>query len=1226
MRPTFFSTIRFIILSLLFLTITFSCTDEQVQIKKDRPHDPWVFRSVLDTMPRMITMALNKNMWASYKVSNGSLYKIWDGLVNFEGAVYNQQHGPQPTSMGDAYFVNRHQSPFKLYSAQGTPIDYTYQYQGHQFKEGRVFLNYSLTHNDQEVIISESPEFLTSQGGNPIFSRIFEVTGLTEGQKLDFHSNASSIVVKENISSSSNIEVIDTKTLKSNDNQHLDIDFTIRLSNGKNTLDVQCMNKAMILNPNSAMNEIENPDGNSGLALIAKSDCKTCHNKTRQTIGPSYLAIANKYENSEANKSLLVKKIKEGGTGVWGQQVMTPHPKVPLGDIELMVEYIFSLRTDSNTTESNLDSDITYQEAIDLDKKQLSRGLITKIFNLNYEWDGTLDKINFKAQPIMGGVINNFKNVAGSDFTQLEDNFALSSTGYLKVDKDDIYSFRLWSDDGSKLFVNDKMLINNDGYHGSDYKEGNVGLKKGYHKIKILFFQGGGGKFLSLNMKKSDEEAFYFVDDNNLVHSLDERESVADLSLPMATNRKIPGNRNPLIEVHPSFDLSQARPEDFTPMVGGLAFLSDGRMIVSAWEPSGAVYLVEGAQTGDPSQMKYKKIAEGLAEPLGVEVVDDKIYVMQKQEMTQLIDHNGDDVIDEYRTLCDDWIVSPNFHEFGFDLTHQDGYLYAALAIGILPGGASLDPQTPDRGKLIKVNIETGEREFVVSGLRTPNGVGIGYKNDLYIADNQGDWLPSCKILHVSDGAFFGSRAVDFKGTEGILEKPPVVWLPQDEIGNSPSTPMKIDVGPYKGQMIHGEVTHGGVKRVFVEEINGVYQGAVFRFIQGLEAGVNRMVWGPDQALYIGGIGNPGNWGQTGKKWYGLQRLAYNNKISHEILAARLKSNGIELEFTKPLSVGQGWNPNDYSVKQWYYKPTASYGGPKLNEQDLEVKSATVSQDRTKVFLEFEGIQKGHVIYVYLNNLFHSEDGQELLCPELWYTANELSNTKGTVITPPEGSLTDNTLTKAEKEAGWELLFDGKNLEKWRNFRKETIGSSWIIDDDAIHLNSVKKDDGGWQAADGGDIISDATYENFELQLEWKIAPCGNSGIMFNVVESDQYDYVWMTGPEMQVLDNVCHPDAAIQLHRAGDLYDMIECEFETVKPAGEWNHVRLVSNQGNVEFWLNGYKVVSFQMHSEEWNNMIAKSKFKEWSGFGQAKEGHISLQDHGDKVWYKNIKIRKL
>ncbi|MBX2894107.1 MAG: DUF1080 domain-containing protein [Cyclobacteriaceae bacterium] len=213
-----------------------------------------------------------------------------------------------------------------------------------------------------------------------------------------------------------------------------------------------------------------------------------------------------------------------------------------------------------------------------------------------------------------------------------------------------------------------------------------------------------------------------------------------------------------------------------------------------------------------------------------------------------------------------------------------------------------------------------------------------------------------------------------------------------------------------------------------------------------------------------------------------------------------------------------------------------------------------------------------------------------------------------------------NSLSAKEKKDGWQLLFDGKTTKGWHNYKSDQVGTAWKISEEALFLDTSNKEE------KGGDLVTDQQFENYELYLEWKIQPCGNSGVIFNVQESDEYRYVWVTGPEMQVLDNECHPDAKIIKHRAGDLYDLISCSKETVKPAGEWNAVRLVSNKGKYEFWLNGVKTVEFTMHTPEWDAMVAGSKFKSMPGFGKFSKGHIALQDHGDKVWYRNIKIKPL
>lgn len=230
------------------------------------------------------------------------------------------------------------------------------------------------------------------------------------------------------------------------------------------------------------------------------------------------------------------------------------------------------------------------------------------------------------------------------------------------------------------------------------------------------------------------------------------------------------------------------------------------------------------------------------------------------------------------------------------------------------------------------------------------------------------------------------------------------------------------------------------------------------------------------------------------------------------------------------------------------------------------------------------------------------------------------------MISQPD-SHPNNTLTAQEKAEGWKLLFDGKQIKGWHSYGKKVAGKSWIVDDDAIVLDAHKDANGKWSAPDGGDLTTDDEYENFELDLEWKISDCGNSGIIYDAVEAPQYGHPWETGPEMQVLDNSCHPDAKYPKHRAGDLYDLIAATPETVKPAGEWNAVRLIKHDGHVEHWLNGVKVVEYQMSTDSWREMIAHSKFKNYPDFGKASKGRICLQDHdNDRVWYRNIKIKKL
>ncbi len=231
----------------------------------------------------------------------------------------------------------------------------------------------------------------------------------------------------------------------------------------------------------------------------------------------------------------------------------------------------------------------------------------------------------------------------------------------------------------------------------------------------------------------------------------------------------------------------------------------------------------------------------------------------------------------------------------------------------------------------------------------------------------------------------------------------------------------------------------------------------------------------------------------------------------------------------------------------------------------------------------------------------------------------------GCSSTKPKSSMhIDNTLSQQEKNDGWQLLFDGASVSGWHSYGKAAAGKAWIVAENSIHLDTSAKKD--WQTSDGGDILTADEYGNFHLKLDWKIAPNGNSGVMFFIKEdSVKYQYPWYTGPEMQVLDNNGHPDAKIVKHRAGDLYDLIVSK-ETVKPAGEWNHAEIIADKGSLKFYLNGENTLSTTLWDENWKALVAGSKFKERPDFGTFKEGKIALQDHGNGVWFKNIKIKKL
>lgn len=207
-----------------------------------------------------------------------------------------------------------------------------------------------------------------------------------------------------------------------------------------------------------------------------------------------------------------------------------------------------------------------------------------------------------------------------------------------------------------------------------------------------------------------------------------------------------------------------------------------------------------------------------------------------------------------------------------------------------------------------------------------------------------------------------------------------------------------------------------------------------------------------------------------------------------------------------------------------------------------------------------------------------------------------------------------------KKEKGWTSLFDGKTTKGWHNYGKKDISPLWKVEDGALVLSQKG----------AGDIATDKEYENFEFELEWKISEGGNSGIYYLVNENpEKYVKGWNTGPEMQVLDDNKHPDATKGKdgnHQAGALYDLIPATNKQLKPVGEWNVAKIVVNKGKVEHWLNGSKIVSYDLNSSEFAELVKASKFATLPDFAKFRKGRIMLQDHGDLVWYRNIRIRKL
>ena len=206
-----------------------------------------------------------------------------------------------------------------------------------------------------------------------------------------------------------------------------------------------------------------------------------------------------------------------------------------------------------------------------------------------------------------------------------------------------------------------------------------------------------------------------------------------------------------------------------------------------------------------------------------------------------------------------------------------------------------------------------------------------------------------------------------------------------------------------------------------------------------------------------------------------------------------------------------------------------------------------------------------------------------------------------------------NRLTAAERAAGWQLLFDGNSLEGWRGYNSEFMPTGWSVENGMLT-----------RTGPGGDIITEQQFGDFELYLEWLVGPGGNSGVLVRAVEGQEE--VYHGAPEMQILDDAGHPDGRSPLTSAGSNYGLHGAPHGIVKSAGEWNSSRIVVVNNQVEHWLNGDKVVEYELGSADWLRRVANSKFAQWPEYGRASRGHIGIQDHGDRVSFRNLKVREI
>jgi glucose/arabinose dehydrogenase len=445
-------------------------------------------------------------------------------------------------------------------------------------------------------------------------------------------------------------------------------------------------------------------------------------------------------------------------------------------------------------------------------------------------------------------------------------------------------------------------------------------------------------------------------------------------------------------------------PDEVVLEVGGLDLRPDGKLL--ACTRRGDVYLISYPDSEELSKVNYKLFATGLHEPLGLLVDGKDVFVVQRPELTRLGDTDGDDVADEYTTVCDRWGVSGDYHEFAFGPARdRDGNFFVTLNVGF---GGGHQSKAPWRGWCVKIS-PNGELTPWASGLRSPNGVNFSPDGDLFYCDNQGEWVAACKMNHIRPGEFYGHPAgLRWDSKLNLLKirptgqrydaidpdvplVPPVVWFPYGKISQSAAEPRWDTTGgkfgPFAGQCFVGDQMKSNIMRVALEEVNGRYQGAVFHFRNGFQCGINRLVFSPDGSLYAG-MTNRG-WGSVGGSPYGLQRLVYTGVLPFEMHSMSLTATGFDLVFTKPIDPATAEPLAAYSMQSYTYNYWSTYGSPEIDTRAESVARVSVSDDRRRVSLEVPSLKRGRVYELHVANL-KSAEGDSLLHPQAYYTLNEL--------------------------------------------------------------------------------------------------------------------------------------------------------------------------------------------------------------------------------------------
>jgi azurin/glucose/arabinose dehydrogenase len=461
-------------------------------------------------------------------------------------------------------------------------------------------------------------------------------------------------------------------------------------------------------------------------------------------------------------------------------------------------------------------------------------------------------------------------------------------------------------------------------------------------------------------------------------------------------------------------------PENVILEVGGLETLPDGRLAVVTRR--GEVWLVENPEGSNGHRPHFTRFAQGLHEALGLAWHDGALYTAQRSELTRLRDTDGDGRANRYETVYA-WPLSGNYHEYSFGpVFSPKGDMIVTLNLAWVGYGDSF---VKWRGWMLRITPD-GNMTPVAAGFRSPSSFGYNLDGDLFYSENQGDWVGSGSITHVESGDFVGNptslRWSSEPGSPVKLTrsdipdsgepkfevakrvpglKPPAVWFPHAVLGISTSA-ILVDstrggFGPFAGQLFVGDQGQSKIMRVFLEKVNGVYQGVVFPFREGFASGVLRQTWGRDGSMYVGQTSR--GWSATGTAPFGLQRLVWTGMVPFEAHRVEARPDGFEITFTMPIDRTVAADPGSYKVSSFTYKYHHFYGSPVINQSARPIRAVVVSPDGLRARLVLDSLRQGYIHEIMMSGV-RSESGAPLLHDFGYYTVNQIPPGPRLAITP----------------------------------------------------------------------------------------------------------------------------------------------------------------------------------------------------------------------------------